>query len=493
MPRPPEAEAKPTGAAVMAAPSVRSLAGRLIVAGWFKKTLFLSGDLLGLALAQQAAYRAMHLSLAARSFYSASVYLPLFTLVSYLCGEFTVPEFRRPETELKAEIKTLAIFFLALCLLTIALHGGLEDFTASTWWFLVSLALVMGLRFTLRAAYQALWHRGRARRSAVVLGTPERAEAFLARLSIQRHEAYEILGVVFLPGNSAPPAYELPWPRVGFVEEMHAIPAQIPPPDSLLVLAGGETIDTRPVRDLIASLRRQGSGVWIEASAPLDPLSSDCYDEYSGLVRRASLPRSNRFQRGVKYALEYGIAIVGSVTALLAAPLVALLLKIEDGGPLFYRREFVDRDAGIRHYLKFRTMVRGADQLLSKDGKMSSQYAERHKLFRDPRVLRVGRFLRKFSIDELPQFFSVLSGRLSFVGPRVISRDEIPRYAGNLSKLLSVKPGMTGYWQVMGRQITTYDDRVRMDMFYIDHWSIWLDLVIIAKTFWTVLSAEGAC
>jgi lipopolysaccharide/colanic/teichoic acid biosynthesis glycosyltransferase len=100
--------------------------------------------------------------------------------------------------------------------------------------------------------------------------------------------------------------------------------------------------------------------------------------------------------------------------------------------------------------------------------------------------------LRKYSIDEFPQFFSLLAGRLTFVGPRVISQEETSRYGESLSKLLSVKPGMTGYWQVMGRQKTTYAERIQMDMFYIDHWSLRLDLIIMAKTVWKVLRADGA-
>jgi lipopolysaccharide/colanic/teichoic acid biosynthesis glycosyltransferase len=100
--------------------------------------------------------------------------------------------------------------------------------------------------------------------------------------------------------------------------------------------------------------------------------------------------------------------------------------------------------------------------------------------------------LRKSSLDEFPQFFSVLRGDLTFVGPRTIREEEALHYASLVPKLLSVRAGVTGFWQVMGRQTTTYEERIQMDMFYIDNWSIWLDLVIIARTFWKVLKAEGA-
>jgi lipopolysaccharide/colanic/teichoic acid biosynthesis glycosyltransferase len=193
-----------------------------------------------------------------------------------------------------------------------------------------------------------------------------------------------------------------------------------------------------------------------------------------------------------KKVFDCAIGLVGSVVTVLITPLIALLLSREDDGPVFYRREFVDCDGEVRYYLKFRTMVTDADQRLQEDPELRLQFDFKYKLQQDPRVLRIGRILRKYSIDEFPQFFSLLTGKLTFVGPRVISREETSRYGELLPKLLSVKPGMTGYWQVMGRQTTSYADRIRMDMFYVDHWSLKLDFIIMAKTIWKVVRADGA-
>jgi len=197
-------------------------------------------------------------------------------------------------------------------------------------------------------------------------------------------------------------------------------------------------------------------------------------------------------ERVVKRLADYGFGLVGSLITLLITPIVALVLKLEDGGPVFYWREFVDCDGSVRYYLKFRTMVNNAEQWLLDNPQLKREFDEKYKLEADPRVLRTGRILRKYSIDEFPQFFSLLTGTLTLVGPRVISREETSRYGDLLPKLLSVKPGVTGYWQVMGRQTTTYEQRIRMDMFYIDHWSLGLDLRIVAVTLWKVLRAEGA-
>jgi lipopolysaccharide/colanic/teichoic acid biosynthesis glycosyltransferase len=152
----------------------------------------------------------------------------------------------------------------------------------------------------------------------------------------------------------------------------------------------------------------------------------------------------------------------------------------------------VAQDGAIRFYLKFRTMLVNADRMLEQDASLRTRFREKQKLIDDPRVTRIGHVLRKYSLDEFPQFFSVLKGDLSLVGPRTIRQEEIGHYGQHTRKLLSCKPGLTGFWQVMGRQTTTYRERVHMDMFYIDRWSIWLDLLIIAKTFWKVIRAEGA-
>lgn len=186
------------------------------------------------------------------------------------------------------------------------------------------------------------------------------------------------------------------------------------------------------------------------------------------------------------------VGMLGSVITVLITPLVALLITLEDPGPIFHAREFVDCDGSVRYYLKFRTMVENADDLLARDPGLQRDYAEKHKLQVDPRILRTGRFLRKFSIDEFPQFFSLLTGDLTLVGPRVISQAETARYGELLPKLLSVKPGITGYWQVNGRTNTTYEQRIQMDMYYVENRSLRLDLLIVAKTFWTVLRGQGA-
>jgi lipopolysaccharide/colanic/teichoic acid biosynthesis glycosyltransferase len=141
---------------------------------------------------------------------------------------------------------------------------------------------------------------------------------------------------------------------------------------------------------------------------------------------------------------------------------------------------------------KFRTMFVNGAEILADHPELQAELAQNHKLKDDPRITKVGKILRKFSLDEFPQFFNVLRGEMSLVGPRMISPEEIAMYNQWDINLLTVRPGLTGLWQVSGRSDIAYDERVRLDMYYIRNWSFWLDLQLILQTIPAVLRGRGA-
>ena len=174
----------------------------------------------------------------------------------------------------------------------------------------------------------------------------------------------------------------------------------------------------------------------------------------------------------------------------------SVIIKLDSPGPVFYRHRRLGRNMRELRILKFRTMHRDADKrlkdLLDSDPALKREFEEKFKLTRDPRVTRVGRFLRKFSIDELPQFFNIVAGQMSFVGPRPIVDDEVKYYKERSLVMFRVPPGATGRWQVSGRSDTSYDSRVEMDTSYVQEWTFWEDLKIILKTPSAVLSRRGS-
>ena len=172
--------------------------------------------------------------------------------------------------------------------------------------------------------------------------------------------------------------------------------------------------------------------------------------------------------------------------------LIALLIKSSSPGPVFFKHRRVGQFGEEFDCWKFRTMVHNAAELLENDPKMRRKFDEKFKIDDDPRIIRFGRFLRSSSLDELPQFLNVLRGDMTLIGPRPVVRKELPRYSIYQGKLLSVKPGISGLWQVSGRSSTTYEERVALDLEYVDKRGFWLDFRIFFRTIATVLRGNGA-
>jgi exopolysaccharide production protein ExoY len=171
---------------------------------------------------------------------------------------------------------------------------------------------------------------------------------------------------------------------------------------------------------------------------------------------------------------------------------IMVCIKLADGGKILHFREIIGRHGRRFYALKFRTMIPNADAYLAKHPELMRKYQQNMKLERDPRTTRIGRFLRRTSLDELPQLFNVLVGQMSLVGPRMIHPSELPRYGKWAQKRLSVKPGITGLWQINGRGRTSYEERIMFDMRYIDTCSYMNDLGILFKTFKVFIIHTGA-
>jgi exopolysaccharide production protein ExoY len=192
----------------------------------------------------------------------------------------------------------------------------------------------------------------------------------------------------------------------------------------------------------------------------------------------------------VNRAIKRAFDLVFSLTVLLLLSpvylLIAVLIKLDSNGPVLYGHPRIGRNGKVFECLKFRTMRKDADSLLADilhdDPAAASEFAATHKLKNDPRVTRLGGFLRRSSLDELPQFLNVVTAHMSVVGPRPIVAEELVRYGDWAGNLLAVRPGVTGYWQVSGRNDTTYDERVALDMHYLRNWSLSEDIRIVFKT-----------
>lgn len=228
------------------------------------------------------------------------------------------------------------------------------------------------------------------------------------------------------------------------------------------------------------------------------PLAPAALVKRAARRRRASVPFAGKITHLPSkrvFDLVFSLCALAFLSPLLLA--IALFIKTTSRGPLFYGHERVGRGGRKFRCYKFRTMHPDADQrlaaLLDSDPTLRDEWEATHKLKHDPRVTPLGQFLRRTSLDELPQFWNVLRGDLSVVGPRPVVENEVSNFLGDRSsKILSVRPGLTCVWQVSGRSNTSYDTRMLMDLHYVRNHSLGMDIRLIAQTVPAMISSRGA-
>ena len=219
----------------------------------------------------------------------------------------------------------------------------------------------------------------------------------------------------------------------------------------------------------------------------------DCGGVIGLEVQRQLLLRRSKL---AKRTMDLVLSVGGGVLILPWIAIVALLVRLSSPGPVFFGHARIGEGGRRFRAWKFRTMVYNADEILDQclqaEPELQAEWLAQRKLKADPRVTNIGRFLRRTSLDELPQIWNVIRGEMSLVGPRPIVHNEVEKYAEEFDLYQKVRPGMTGLWQVSGRSATTYEQRVMMDVHYVRNWSVWLDVYLLAKTVGVVLRKQGA-
>jgi len=339
---------------------------------------------------------------------------------------------------------------------------------------------LFGLR---RAARAALDQAGLWRMPVVVVGSGAWARRAAAAIRSDVALGYKITGFAELPGRLDRVADDV-WTRL-----IRRHDAQ------LLVLAISDecklpgTLVASLVRERVPfSIMSEPAGLPV-VGAQVGRLGGDDFIvSYRNNLRRP-------LARGLKLAIDVAAALVALVILAPVLALVALAVR-SDGGPVLFAHKRVGARGRVFGCLKFRSMVVDSEAALQRhlasDPEAAAEWASTHKLRRDPRTTWIGRFLRKTSLDELPQLLNVLRLDMSLVGPRPIVSLEIGKYAEDIAYYYEARPGITGLWQVSGRSDTSYAHRVQLDSWYVKNWTLWLDLTILAKTLPAVLSGRGA-
>ncbi len=355
---------------------------------------------------------------------------------------------------------------------------------AETW--LLAFALMMIGRHLVK---RRLRQRGTWDLATVIVGAPADAAAAARMVKAEHQLGYRVVATVdpvaLALGDGA--------------EGTEALYRRF---DADFVLVVPDTHDSAQCNGLIAALTRQAlpfalvpatAGIPVFSLNPVYVLSHDMVM----LMGRTNLthPVAQTFKRAADLV---GAVLIVLILAVLAPALAVIVLSIKaDGGPILYRQVRVGFGGKRFPCFKFRSMIVHSDQVLkdhlARNPEAAAEWQRDMKLRRDPRITAIGRFLRKTSLDELPQLLNVLRGEMSLVGPRPIVPAEIQRYGADIAYYYQVRPGITGLWQVSGRNDIDYPTRVRLDCWYVKNWTFWHDVAILFKTIPALISGRGAC
>jgi exopolysaccharide biosynthesis polyprenyl glycosylphosphotransferase len=357
----------------------------------------------------------------------------------------------------------------------------------NVWWIAF---LLMGALRLVRLLFSRLAHfRGFGLRNTLILGAGEIGQTLAGKMAKDRGLGYRVVG--FLDDDPAKIGQNYFDVRVLGALSLAKEVIKKQKVDEVVIASSD--IPAEQTLDIITECERFGVEFKIVPGI-LELIASRVdVDELAGVpLLTVSEIRLKGFNALLKRTMDILLSALGIIILsplLLAA---AVLVKLTSPGPVFYTQERVGLDGRPFSIYKFRSMVVGADQLISEIAGRSEVAGHLFKMKKDPRTTSVGRFMRRFSIDELPQLLNVFFGQMSLVGPRPPLPREVVKYNSWQLKRLRVRPGITGPWQVQGRSHLPFDDMVRLDIYYIENWSLWLDLKILLRTIPVVLTCSGA-
>lgn len=413
----------------------------------------------------------------------------IFALI-YISGRFNLYSPARLGGFLNEQRRTFQAWFTSGLLLTGAIYL-LHVASIPRGLVLITLTLVLISLSVRRLVYRTFlyrrFERGVGTRNVLIIGTGPEAHALRHHVDNIRHLGYTFKGFIEFPGSSS-----------RFVAEAGDVVGDL---DTMFQHARKHFVDeiffTTPherglVQEVLEKARHYGINLRVVPDM-YDGLAWNSPIEYIGQFPTMPLHCGNvpelalLFKRGVDVIFS-SLALIVLSPVMLA---IAIAIKRDSHGPVFYASERIGKKGRVFRCIKFRTMVRDAEKRQAEIMHMNERQGVLFKISNDPRITTLGRFLRKYSLDELPQFFNVLKGDMSIVGPRPPLASEVREYKLSHLRRLDVTPGITGLWQVQGRQDPSFDSYISLDVTYIENWSVWLDIKIILRTVVVVFAGTG--
>lgn len=379
----------------------------------------------------------------------------------------------------------------------VAIAGYVVDAGISRVFLAISFTVgTLGLVVARYAARKQL-HRARSRgegwfRRVLVVGDTPHVLELVHTLRREPYAGYQVVGTCIPDALLAPVPQRLgDVPVLGSFRNICEVAKEVGA-DTIAVTASGELTATRLRR---LGWQLEGTGIDLVLAPALTDVAGPRIHTrpVAGLpLIHVEAPEFRGTRKLIKGFVDRALALVGLILALPVFAIIAIAVKLDSPGPVLFRQVRVGLGGREFNVYKFRTMVVDADKMLASLAEKNETDGLLFKMRNDPRVTRVGRVLRKWSLDELPQLLNVLRGDMSLVGPRPPLPSEVARYNGDVARRLLVKPGMTGLWQVSGRSDLSWEDGIRLDLYYVENWSLAVDLTILWKTIGAVLQRRGA-
>lgn len=414
----------------------------------------------------------------------------LWVIIFNFQGAYSYQRFTSFATETKIILKTVLGGVMLLIGLVFLLRPGYVPRTLVAVFIVVNLTLLTSEKLLLFYAAKIIRRQGQNRKAVLAVGTGNQARQFVETIQKHFHWGLDIVG--FLDPAKSKVDQEIFGKKIlGTFKDIHLV-LRSHPVDEVIIMVSTRRLGE--VREVLETCEREGVQVRI-ISDFLGKIAKKFRAEviYGLPVISIGYIPENQLASLVKRGMDIVISLLSLIFAAPLFLVIAAGITLTSPGPVFYEWNVIGFNKKPFKSWKFRTMVMGADDMKAQLSHLNEMKGPVFKITNDPRITPIGRFLRKFSLDELPQLVSVLKGDMSLVGPRPAGPHELERYESWQRRKLSIKPGITCLWQVNGRnKIINFDEWAKLDLEYIDNWSLWLDCKILLKTIPSVISGKGA-
>lgn len=412
----------------------------------------------------------------------------------YLCGMFLKQTYMNRIQFWKVLERCFAAVFYGTAAIIVVLYFVKEAGNTSRFFILLNgvfvFILVIFFRYIIK---RFLCHFDIFKIPILIIGGGKTAEVLVKGIKDNYGEMYKIIGILEDYEKSGKLKQ---YPVLGGFRDAERIIKERDINNVVIAAPGLAQNDIISLVNRVQPLVHNLSIVPNLIAIPMSGIKAERFFNEKIMLLRLKNNLASPLNRWIKYSFDFICTLIGTVIISPLLLLIATWIYFDSPGPVIFKHIRIGKNGKAFGCYKFRTMCMNADkklaELLANDTAAKVEWERDFKLKDDPRVTKVGKFLRKTSLDELPQIFNVLKGEMSLVGPRPVVEEELEKYGEYLDDYLMVRPGITGMWQVNGRSDTTYEERVHMDSWYVRNWSIWIDIMLLWRTVKSVIKCEGA-